>query len=143
MDDQFIVICLINNSFNPCDVHVVSGVCACVCMCVCVSHLCELLWRCGQNGHSAVKFGKEFIRQVSQTGPACPFQDHPQTSLNLQHFGALEPTPRWACQRHTQPHMSRYLSIILLLEMKVNFSGALRKQAILKPYIDQLWNVKL
>lgn len=71
---------------------------------MCVSHLCELLRGRGQYGHSAVEFGKEFIRQMSQTRPACPFQDHPHTSLNLQHFGTLEPTSRRACKRETHTH---------------------------------------
>ena len=129
------------NSFNSGNVHVLS--------CLCVGHLCELLRGCGQYGHSAVQFGKEFIRQMSQTRPACPFQDHPQTSLNLQHFGALEPTPRWACERerqtdtHTHTHTFSGLGLCLTAhiglqsthssffqELKLNYSGAFRIQAI-------------
>lgn len=119
------------------------------------SHLCELLWGCGQYGHGAVQFGEEFIRQMTQTRPACPFQDHPQASLNLQHFGALEPTPRWACKTHThtqmcfqtefvfyctRPSLNTHLfSHCLLQELKVNLSGTLGSQAILYHPIGCQW----
>lgn len=59
---------------------------------LCLSDLCELLGGRGQYGHGAIELGEEFVRQVSQTGSAGPLHQHPQAGLDLQHFGALEPT---------------------------------------------------